>query len=177
MIAYEKPEWKENPDHIASEIDYYEFDKIIEYDRVFIKGFAGSGKSKLIKDLMEYHTKMGIKFGYVAFTHTASNNICTESVRGQTAHSFFGMNGSNKISEGKFHKLVKEYQGIIVDEINQLPLSLLRVLCMLPKEFKIYAFGDHRQELPVEPHLEKQTSYLDTDMFKELMHRNLIVLK
>jgi len=156
--------WTQNSKHMASETEFYNHNNILEYERVYIAGMAGSGKSYMIDKLKKI---LGETFGYIAFTHCAANNI-----DGETAHGFLGI-GRDSLSEGRFYDVCKKYKGIIIDEVNMLPLAVYRVLCMLPKEFKIYAFGDHRQELPV----KCDASYLDTDMFCDLVDGNMIQLK
>jgi hypothetical protein len=159
--------WQENPHHLANEEDFYNWQNILQYNRVFIKGFAGSGKSHMIKQLRQHLEK----FGCVAFTHTAANNV-----DGQTAHSFFGLNIEKCIPEDNVvDAILKRYNGIIIDEINQIPKIIYRVLAALPKTFKIYGFGDFRQEPPVEK-LEKFDA-LESQMFLDLFDGNVINLK
>jgi len=94
-----------------------------------LKGFAGSGKSYMIHQLKE---RLGKRFGYLAYTHTAKTNI-----DGQTTHSFLGISVKYGKSSGKtIERITKNYDGVIIDEINMLPLVVYRILCMLtPKSW------------------------------------------
>ena len=104
---------------------YYKL--ILNYDRVFIEGKAGTGKSFIIFEIERNH---GEEFLYASFTHTAANNI-----DGQTLHNIFGVNIiTGACNPKKFMKLIKKYKGIIIDEINQ----------CLPKHTKIVSKATKR---------------------------------
>lgn len=165
-------DWNENDEHIASEDNYYDWTNILTYLSVFIQGEAGTGKSWIIDRMTEYFTQKQIKFGVCAFTHTAANNV-----NGQTCHSFFGINPiTEKFTDKVIRKISKEYEAVIIDECNQMPKAVYRALHAIKKvnpKFKLYMFGDIRQELPV----KVDRTYLETDMFKSLCGYNLITLK
>jgi AAA domain len=150
--------------------EYFDHERILRYNRVYVKGFAGSGKSYIIDQLRK---ELGGSFLYVSFTHMAANNI-----DGQTICSAFGINfNMNDAAYDKtLRKVLKEYTGIIIDEVNQVPLTIFRILCQLPSDFKIYAFGDHRQEPPVEPTRSHENLYIESNMFMSLMYNNMIEL-
>jgi hypothetical protein len=140
------------------------------YSRVFVKGGGGFGKSYIIN---QPRKELGDTFLYTAFTHMAANNI-----DGQTLNSALGLNfnKNNTAYDKNIRKILEQYKGIIIDEVNQVPLVLFRILHQMPSSFKIYAFGDHRQETPVEPHLTSPSLYVETPMFMNLMNRNMIEL-
>ena len=149
----------------TSKTEMFDYKKILEFDRVFVEGSAGTAKSVFIRKLKE---ELKDDFLYTSFTHTASNNI-----EGETLHHGFGVNHMTDSANPKqFSQILKKKKGIIIDEVNQCPKSIFRILVQLPREFKIYAFGDHRQELPV-----KETKhFIETKMFMLLMHCNKIIL-
>ena len=89
-LVFLNKDWQEKPDHIASETQFYNHKNILEYNRVFVLGFAGSAKSFMIRQLQK---QLGDKFAYLSFTHTAANNI-----DGQTAHSFYRLFSCAKLS-------------------------------------------------------------------------------
>ena len=161
MQVFIQPKWKEV---IAPKDTYFDHTIIPNYSRVFVLGFAGSGKTHAIPELQKQFQD---DFAYIAFTHTAANKI-----NGQTAHSFFGISEDGSVDEAKIKSILSAKQGIFIDEINQLPLCIYRILAYLPKSFKIYGFGDFRQEAPV-----KERSYFDSQMFLELFNGNLIRLQ
>lgn len=154
----------------AKDDEYFDHRKLLPYCRVYVKGFAGSGKSYIINNLRK---ELGDSFLYTSFTHMAANNI-----DGQTINSALGINfnKNNSAYDKTIRKIIQKYKGIIIDEVNQVPLSLFRILHQLPPEFHIYAFGDHRQETPVEPHLTDPSLYVETTMFMTLMNMNMIEL-
>ncbi len=167
MYPFER-EWKNII--IADENDYFDYKKVLSYDRVYIKGFAGSGKSYIINKLKE---ELKDTFLYCSYTHTAANNI-----DGITLHSGLGINfNNNNCYDKKIRNITEKYKGIIIDEINQVPIEIFRILNMLPSNFKMYCFGDFRQELPVETSNINQTIYINSDMFKILMNYNMIELR
>lgn len=148
----------------ASKTEYFDYKKVLEYDRVLIKGFAGSGKSYTIKKLREH---LKDDFAYCSFTHTASNNI-----NGQTLHQLLGLNFmTGEICTKNYKQLIKK-QGLIIDEISMVPLEIYRFLTKLPKDFKLYIFGDFRQLPPVE---QVRNDY--DHLLNQLVNGNQIILR
>jgi len=146
--------------YTASENSFFDWEELVDYSRVFISGFAGSGKSYIIKKLQEYH---GDKYLYASFTNMASNNI-----NGSTLNSILGLNLDNKVSEKRLRRLINEYEGIIIDEVNQVGINIFNILCSLPNKFNIICFGDFRQETPV-----GENCLVNSNMFKLLMNCDL----
>ena len=166
-VAFSLVKWNNvNPKHIADENEYYDYRNILEYDRVYIQGFAGSGKSHMIKKLKAELPN----FKVISFTHIASNNV-----GGLTSHSFFGIDENGKSQEKLIIAISKKYEGLIIDEINQIPSIVYKILVKLPQSFKIYGFGDFRQEEAIEhncyPIGENEQTFID------LFDCNIIRLK
>ncbi len=151
---------------MGSETEYFDYKKILDYDRVLIEGFAGSGKTYLINQLQK---ELGDTFAYCAFTHTAANLI-----DGHTLHSIFGINFHNKINKKTFKKLIKNKKGIIIDECSMIAMAMYRLLVKLPEDFKLYLFGDFHQIEPVE---SDKFDYQNSEMLKQIVYRNKIVLR
>jgi ATP-dependent exoDNAse (exonuclease V) alpha subunit len=74
----------------------------------------------------------------------------------------------------KFKKLIKNKEGLIIDEVSMVPLDIYRILVKLPKEFKIYLFGDFRQIQPIE---ENDINYENSELLKQLVNGNQIILR
>ena len=58
------------------------------------------------------------------------------------------MDIDGKIDESKIREILNNKECVCFDEINQAPICIHRVLCALSKSFKIFGFGDFRQEEP-----------------------------
>lgn len=157
---------------IANKNEYFDWTIIPEYQRCHIGGSAGAGKTFIINKLREH---FGDSFLYTAFTHTATNNI-----DGKTLHSTLNMSISEqgeKACRNALKNMLANYQGIIIDEISQVGRDIFNILCQLPNTFRIYTFGDFRQEPPIEPNAGLHNElYVNTDMFKILMNGSKIVL-
>lgn len=94
---------------------------------VFLTGQAGTGKSFIVRDVMQELDSLGRKVVAVAPTGIAANNI-----NGQTIHSLFQLNPFGVLTWdecgfiNKFKKQVlKEAQTIIVDEVSMLRPDIL----------------------------------------------------
>jgi hypothetical protein len=151
----------------ASSTEYFDCQKVLEYNRVLVKGFAGAAKSTIINKLKE---DLKDDFVYCAYTHTAANNI-----QGQTIHHLFGINFmTGELCAKKFKNLIKNKKGIIIDECFMVTMDIYRILVKLPKEFKIYLFGDSRQIKPIE---ENEFDYENSELLKQLVEGNQIILR
>lgn len=153
----------------CSDTEYYDWTNLLKYHRVHIQGFAGSGKSFIIRQLQEH---FGDKFLYGSYTNMAANNI-----NGKTLHRIFSLSMNDpQINKKRLLTILSKYEGIIIDEVNQMPMIMFNILNQLPDSFRIFTFGDHRQETPVEPDKE-DTLYLETPMFKQLVNCNTVILQ
>jgi hypothetical protein len=161
--------------------EYLNYEDVLKYDRCHISGFAGSGKSFVIKKMKE--DPRCSKYVFMCFTNTASNNI-----DGKTIHNTFKVNPITNISTLLTHydpeKL--EWDGIVIDEINQMPIHLfnhLIGLLMARPDIKLYTFGDIHQEMPVDLGTDEweksnfsEYSILNSVMFNELIYGNYVEL-
>lgn len=154
----------------AKDDEDFDYNKILQFNRVYVQGSGGMGKSYCINRLRDI---LKDTFLYLAPTHTAANNIS-----GQTIHSAFGINfnDNNVMFDKKIRQIISNYKGIIIDEISMIPLSIWRILNQLPETFKIYAFGDYRQLPPVEPGQDRAV-YLDSNMIKLLLRNKITFTK
>ena len=94
---------------------------------IFLTGKAGTGKSHVLKLLMDHFRETKHKFVSVAPTGVAANNI-----GGQTIHSMFNINpygvatfDSCNFFRSQKKKLMKEVQTILIDEVSMLRPDVL----------------------------------------------------
>lgn len=99
----------------------------LEGKNIFLTGKAGTGKSYIVKQLIERLRDAGKKVVALAPTGIAANNI-----GGQTIHSMFCLNpygvtdfDSCNFLKGEKRRLVKAIDTIIIDEISMLRPDIL----------------------------------------------------
>ena len=132
-------------------------------DNVFLTGSAGSGKTFLLNQFIEYlrtnKTKVGI---------TASTGIAATHINGRTIHSWCGMGIAKKMTGKQIKKLlkrkdlfkrIKEADVLIIDEISMLEaasLDLVDKICKAAKNpfmsfggIQIVLCGDFFQLPPI----------------------------
>lgn len=162
-------DWIDRSDECKiNSVDYFDYKKILNYKRLFIKGFAGSGKSYTIRKLYDELIEKNIKVVKLCFTNTAANNI-----DGLTIHKFFGIGGE----VDKFDSVIENIDVIILDEISMIPRNLWSIITKIPKNIKLYGFGDFRQLKPVEPEVKINIDYENCSFIKQIFNNNMIILK
>jgi hypothetical protein len=107
---------------------------------VFLTGPAGSGKTFLLKQYIDYLKKNGIGVAV-----TASTGIAATHMNGQTIHSWSGMGISEVFGEAEYAKLKKRHyhsqrlrttKVLIIDEISMLHAHQLDIVNDICKKFK-----------------------------------------
>jgi len=125
---------------------------------VFLTGGAGTGKTTLTREVIEYFTSEGKKVAKLASTGMAATLI-----GGQTLHSFLDLGIADSIEElelkgklevkKKVKKLVASMDLIIIDEISMVSAALFEMirLRLLQSGFKgtLLTVGDFLQLPPV----------------------------
>ena len=130
---------------------------------IFLTGSAGTGKTFLLNEFIEYLKKEKIKVSV-----TASTGIAATHLDGITIHSWSGMGIESKLSDKQvksllrkeeLRKRIKEAEILIIDEISMLDasrLDLLDKICKAAKEpflsfggLQIIMCGDFFQLPPV----------------------------
>ena len=125
---------------------------------VFLTGGAGTGKTTLTREIIEYYVSEGKKVAKLASTGMAATLI-----GGQTLHSFLDLGIADSIEElelkgkleikKKIKKLVATMDLIIIDEISMVSAALFEMirLRLLQSGFKgvLLAVGDFLQLPPV----------------------------
>ena len=119
-------------------------DAILDGRNTFITGSAGTGKSYLLRYLVQ---EFRAKYGDNAVAVTASTGIAAINLGGQTIHSFAGIglaNGTGDISKviakvKKNMRAVKRWQDLdvlIIDEISMIDRPLFELLDKVAKEIR-----------------------------------------
>jgi ATP-dependent DNA helicase PIF1 len=107
---------------------------------VFLTGPAGSGKTFLLQQYIDYLKKHNIGVAI-----TASTGIAATQMNGQTIHSWSGMGISDTFSEADFTKLknrhyhekrFKKTHVLIIDEVSMLHAHQLDIVNSICKKFK-----------------------------------------
>ena len=107
---------------------------------VFLTGPAGSGKTYLLKQYIEY-----LKANNIGVAVTASTGIAATHMNGQTIHSWSGMGIMDVFNEEEYLKLKKRHyhkhrfdavKVLIIDEISMLHAHQLDIVNSICKKFK-----------------------------------------
>lgn len=111
----------------------------------FITGNAGTGKSYLLRVLVEEFRKRNRNVAVTAMTGLAALNI-----DGSTLHSFMGLglDGKGKMSSSLKNKLF-ETKVLIIDEISMLDIEYFRNIYKYLKTIQVIVFGDFLQLPPI----------------------------
>ena len=136
-----------------------------------IAGYAGSGKSTLVRFIIEALDIPPEQVCYVAFTGKAATVLQQKGCPGAiTAHKLLYKakpmpNGSYKFVPNKY--LEEDYQVIVVDEVSMLPATMWALL--ISHGIYVLACGDPGQLPPVNPEdtndiLERPHVFLDEIM-------------
>ena len=144
-LKYVKPEWniieENNSDEWLNIID-----KFYKNKGGMILGRAGTGKSYVAIQGIDYLNKKNIKSQALAFTNKA-----TIQLKGSTIHKFLCIDKNNKISKKWALEISKSIDIIFVDEISQISGDLWCLLCELKfmTDITFVLIGDYRQLPPV----------------------------
>ena len=167
----------------------------------FITGAAGTGKSYVLKYLIQEMHNRGIRYGIAAPTGVAAVNV-----GGSTLHSFFGIglgNGSiptliKKVKKNKEAvKRIDEMDVLCIDEVSMLSSILLEKIDAVAREIRnngangdvpfggmqIIAFGDFYQLAPIQTDYDAEDRdfrpfCFDSHVWAELeLDRNTFELK
>lgn len=130
-------------------------DRTLAGDNIFLTGKAGTGKTTVVKDIMQHLKQQERKFIAIAPTGVAANNI-----GGQTIHSMFSLNQYGVMNydqcnflRGEKRRMLDAVDTIFIDEISMLRpdildgmnWTLLKNGCKPLKTKQIIFIGDLKQ--------------------------------
>jgi len=146
---------------------------------VFLTGSAGTGKTFLLNQFIEYLKKQNIKVGV-----TASTGIAATHINGRTIHAWMGMGIFQTMDDKQLKKLKKNQEVrdrikytkiLIIDEISMLDaerLDLIDKICKAIKDpfapfggMQVVMCGDFFQLPPIDKNGEAKFAY-DAKVFK-----------
>ncbi len=106
----------------------------------FLTGQAGSGKSYVLREYIEYLKKHGVRYAV-----TASTGIASTHIGGSTIHSWSGIGIKDKLTKfdldileekQNIYKRWTETQVLIIDEVSMLHANFLDMLNKLAKHIR-----------------------------------------
>lgn len=106
----------------------------------FLTGQAGSGKSYVLREYVDYLKKHGVKYAV-----TASTGIASTHIGGSTIHSWSGIGIKDKLTKfdldaleekQNLHKRWTETQVLIIDEVSMLHANFLDMLNAVAKHIR-----------------------------------------
>lgn len=149
---------------------------------VFLTGPAGSGKTFLLKQYIDYLRKNNIGVAV-----TASTGIAATHMNGQTIHSWSGMGIMDVFNEDEYAKLKKRHyhkqrftnaKVLIIDEISMLHAYQLDIVNSICKKFKepfspfgglqVILCGDFFQLPPVAKYGQETRFVIESESWAEM---------
>ncbi len=149
---------------------------------VFLTGPAGSGKTFLLKQYIEY-----LKKNNIGVAITASTGIAATHMNGQTIHSWSGMGIMDVFNEEEYAKLKKRHYHkqrfagvsvLVIDEISMLHAHQLDIVNSICKKFKdpflpfgglqVVLCGDFFQLPPVAKYGQEAHFVIESEAWVEL---------
>ena len=132
--------------------------------RMFLDGPGGSGKSQVLKEVMNYASKfcknIGIPFTKYTILVTASSGVAATLINGSTVHSSLKLNNAlNSDLRENQERIMKSTRLIIIDEISMIDQKTLKQIDSNLRDFgaleeyyggfNVIFVGDFRQLDPV----------------------------
>lgn len=149
---------------------------------VFLTGPAGSGKTFLLKQYIDY-----LKKNNIGVAITASTGIAATHMNGQTIHSWSGMGISETFNEEDYTKLKKRHyhkqkfknaKVLIIDEVSMLHAHQLDIVNAICKKFKepfssfgglqVILCGDFFQLPPVAKYGQETRFVIESEAWEEM---------
>jgi hypothetical protein len=113
------------------------------HPNLLLSGVAGSGKTYLIKQLVEHFDKNSIRYKICSFT----NNACSQYENAKTFHREFGLEIDKDTAKAGLIKQIAKYEYLIIDEYSMIPDLVYNYLALLKENTntKFIFVGDHEQ--------------------------------
>lgn len=128
----------------------YAFDKFVNGENLFVTGPGGTGKTELIKHIVNYAKNKNTDIQVCALTGCAA---CLLNCEARTIHSFFGIGlakGENikiisqSIAKKHVRKEIQKTKILIVDEVSMMSLKIFEIIeeiCRKSKNMSHKPFG------------------------------------
>jgi ATP-dependent DNA helicase PIF1 len=160
-----------------NEEQQYASERVISNKNAFITGSAGTGKSFLLRYLVQ---ELQNRFGNNAVAVTASTGIAAVNLGGQTLHSFAGIGLANGLGDNqkvinkirKNMKAVKRWQDarvLIIDEISMIDKAVFELIDLVARDIRrndapfgglqMVLVGDFLQLPPIPNRFSKQREF------------------
>ena len=152
------------------------FEKFKNGDNLFITGSAGTGKSHLIKNMVNYSYKNGKTIQVCALTGCAA--VLLDSCNAVTIHSFSGIGYMNMSDEKILDKVYKNFRTkklwkstdiLVIDEVSMMSKRLFNLLEKIGRMMKnkqgyfgglqVIFTGDFFQLPPIGEEDDKETTF------------------
>ncbi len=162
--------------HELSEEQHIAFEKFKKGDNLFITGPGGVGKSKLIKNMVNYSYKNGKIIQVCALTGCAS--VLLDSCNAVTIHSFSGIGYMNMPDEKILDKVYKNFRTkkawkstdiLVIDEVSMMSKRLFNLLEKIGRMLRnkqgyfgglqVIFTGDFFQLPPIGEEDDKETTF------------------
>ena len=173
------------------------FDKYVAGENVFITGPGGSGKSAVLKTIVEDANKRGVRIQVCGMTGCAA--VLLNNCKAKTLHSWSGIGigagdieiVSHRVASNKYkRKNWRQIDLLIIDEVSMMSVKLIELLDMTAKKcrknnqpfggLQIIFSGDFYQLPPVGNNTEPNTAQFcfESPIFNTLFpHEHIIYLK
>lgn len=155
---------------VVSETEYFDANVLLKYNRIFIDGFAGSGKTYAANELIKKLKLRGRRVAVCAFTHVAA--LLLDG--GVTINSLMGIRMDGTLNQKILEKALNSYDAVVFDEGSMIPLKAIEAFNMFPPSVAIYGFGDFRQFPPIE---NSDIIYRECVAFRTLLGHNMIKMR
>ena len=129
-----------------------------------ISGYAGTGKSTLIKFIIAAMNLDPNEVRYVAYTGKAANVLKNKGCEGATTahkliyHAKLMPNGKYVFTPKRKTEMEREIKVVVVDEVSMLPRTMWDLLCQY--NFYILACGDPEQLPPIPDEKEDPNNHV-----------------
>lgn len=126
----------------------YAFNKFVNGENIFITGPGGTGKTELIKHMVNYAKAREIPIQVCALTGCAA---CLLNCEARTVHSFFGIGlakgestkiVAQSVAKKNVRKEINKTKILIVDEVSMMSLKIFEIIEEICRKSKNMLYGN-----------------------------------